>query len=276
MIKPLSFKGNNMLLTIDAGNTNVVFAVYDGEAQRHMWRCKTDAGRTADEYAAWLYQLFTLEGLSFESISDAVICSVVPGANFHLEQLCRKTFNCDPVQVSHETVRLKINLDQPAEIGADRLVNAVAVLHDYNPPAVVIDFGTATTFDVIDGEGAYCGGVIAPGVNLSMEALHMAAAKLPKVNIEKTEKVIGTNTVSAMQSGIYWGYVGMIEGVLRRIEGEMGVAPAVIATGGLAGLFADTVPAIQKVDKNLTLRGLLYIHQMQESGRQNFPRAVST
>lgn len=250
-----------MLLAIDAGNTNIVFAVYDGEAQCHTWRCKTDSGRTADEYAAWLYQLFTREQLSFDLIGDSIISSVVPDANFHLIQLCSNIFNCAPMLVSHENVNLRINLDKPAEIGADRLVNAVAILRFYSPPAVVIDFGTATTFDVISGQGAYCGGVIAPGVNLSMQALHQAAAKLPKVGIKKTQSVIGNDTVSAMQSGVYWGYVGMIEGMLCRIEKEMNEKPLVIATGGLADLFGDTVAAIDKVDKDLTLRGLLHIYQ---------------
>ncbi len=250
-----------MLLTIDAGNTNVVFAVYDGEQIQHVWRCKTDGGRTADEYAAWLFQLFTAEGMQFSQITDAVMCSVVPDANKHLIQFCQNTFGNAPLVVSHENVNLQIKLDKPSEIGADRLVNAVAVLADYNTPAVVIDFGTATTFDVIDADGAYCGGVIAPGVNLSMEALYMAAAKLPKISVEKTQSVIGTDTVSAMQSGVYWGYVGMIEGTLKRIEQELGAKPLIIATGGLASLFGDTITMIEKVDNDLTLRGLLHIYQ---------------
>ncbi|MCB9991412.1 MAG: type III pantothenate kinase [Rhodospirillales bacterium] len=257
-----------MLLTIDAGNTNVVFALYDGAQQVQMWRCKTDSGRTADEYTAWLYQLFSQNGLDFNLVSETIICSVVPDANVHLVQLCEKTFGAAPLMVSHETVQMTVNLDKPAEIGADRLVNAVAVLACYQAPAVVIDFGTATTFDVINGRGEYCGGVIAPGVNLSMQALHQAAAKLPKIGIQKTDKVIGTDTVSAMQSGVYWGYVAMIEGTLARIEAEMGEKPLVIATGGLADLFADTVPAIEKVDKNLTLRGLLSIHKQANRGQK--------
>lgn len=250
-----------MLLAIDAGNTNIVFALYDGERQVNVWRCKTDSGRTADEYAAWLFQLFTQAEIRFGQVNEAILCSVVPDANFHLTQLCRNTFRCEPLLVSHETVDLRIKLDRPADIGADRLVNAVAVLAFYHAPAVVVDFGTATTFDVIDAEGCYIGGVIAPGVNLSMAALHQAAAKLPKIGIKKTQSVIGTDTVSAMQSGVYWGYVGMIEGTLARIETEMGVKPLVIATGGLADLFGDTVAAIEKVDKDLTLRGLLHVYK---------------
>ncbi len=253
-----------MLLTVDAGNTNIVFAVYDGEARQHVWRCKTDSGRTSDEYAAWLFQLFTQEKLTFGQVGAAIVCSVVPDVNFHLIQLCRGSFKCEATMVSHDIIDVQVNLDKPAEVGDDRLVNAVAVLNHYKAPAIVVDFGTATTFDVINEDGAYCGGLIAPGVNLSMEALHMAAAQLPKVSIKKPEAVIGTDTVSAMRSGVYWGYVGMIEGSLRRIEEEMGVKPLVIATGGLADLFADTVTRIEIVDKDLTLRGLLHIHRQQK------------
>lgn len=249
-----------MLFAVDAGNTNVVVAVYDGDIQKALWRCQTNSGRTADEYAAWLYQLFTKEGLSFGDITDAIISSVVPDANYQLSQFCVNNFGCEPFMVSHETVHLPIKLDKPSEIGADRLVNAIAVQTVYSCPAIVIDFGTATTFDVIDAQGNYCGGVIAPGVNLSMEALHTAAAKLPKIGIEKTQNVIGNDTVSAMQSGVYWGYVCMIEGMLVRIAKEMNACPIIIATGGLSPLFSQTVPAIDHVDKDLTLRGLLEIY----------------
>jgi len=249
-----------MLLTIDAGNTNIVFAVYEGERQLYHWRCETNARRTADEYAAWLYQLFGQAKLDFSAIHDAVLCSVVPDANPHLSALCRKSFGCEPLLISHELVDMKIALDKPAEIGADRLVNALAVTLFYSAPAVVIDFGTATTFDVVGPDGSYRGGVIAPGVNLSMSALHLAAAKLPKVEVARPAAVIGTDTVSAMQSGLYWGYAGLIEGTLARIEAELGVKPFVLATGGLADLFAGNIPAIEKVDKDLTLRGLLQIY----------------
>ncbi len=254
-----------MLLAIDAGNTNVVFAVYDGTALHHAWRCRTESGRTADEYAAWLYQLFCKENMGFAQVTDVVVASVVPHANMHLRHFCVSSFDCEPLFVGAETVNVRIGLDKPSEIGADRLVNACAVLHDGLAPAVVIDFGTATTFDVIDADDIYRGGVIAPGVHLSMEALHRAAAKLPKVDIAKTVHVIGTDTVSAMQSGVYWGYVAMIEGTLARITAELGYKPCVIATGGLASLFADTIPAIDKVDKDLTLRGLFHIYHSNQA-----------
>jgi type III pantothenate kinase len=255
-----------MLLTIDVGNTNVVFALFRGKTLQHVWRCKTDPGKTADEYRAWLYQLFSETGISFSDISCSIVSSVVPDINFNLRELSRKTFGCEPLFVSSALFsgHLSIKTSKPEEVGADRLVNSLAVLRHYRTPAVIIDFGTATTFDVVDSSGAYLGGVIAPGVNLSMAALHQAAAKLPKISIKKPQHVIGHDTVSAMESGVYWGYVGMIEGILTRLTDEMGVKPFIIATGGLAGLYADAVPAIETVDKELTLKGLLYIHEITQ------------
>lgn len=257
-----------MLLAIDAGNTNVVFALFDGAKVLQSWRCKTDAGRTADEYASWLYPLFESAGLSFAKISSAIIGSVVPDANFNLRRLCEKNFNCPVIMVGPEIVSktLEIKLSKPEEVGADRIVNAVAVKTHYSSPAIVVDFGTATTFDVVDADGAYCGGVIAPGVNLSMSALHQAAAKLPRVGIKKPETVIGRDTVGAMQSGIYWGYISMIEGMIARISREIGVKPVVIATGGLAPLFADGTDKIETIDEDLTLKGLIAIYQQVGGG----------
>ena len=250
-----------MLLAIDAGNTNIVFALYEGDRPVHIWRCQTMAGRTADEYAAWLYQLFSLEGLSFDKVKDAIIASVVPDANFHLQRLCRDSFGCEALMAGPDNIDLRIGLAQPDQAGADRLVNACAAIRDYGAPAIVVDFGTATTFDVVDGKGVFRGGVIAPGANLSMSALHEAAAKLPNITIKKPPSVIGGDTVTAMQSGVYWGYVGLIEGVLARLVREMNEKPRIIATGGLAGLFAGDIPAIEKVDADLTLRGLVYIYR---------------
>ncbi len=259
-----------MLLAIDAGNTNFTFAVYEQDGRMaQSWRCRTDAGRTADEYAAWIFQLLSMHGLQLGQIKDAIISSVVPDANFHLKQFCRKTLGIEASMVGDPDVDLGlvINLEKPGEVGADRLVNAVAVLRDYKTPAIVIDFGTATTFDVINGRGEYAGGVIVPGIHLSMSALQAAAAKLPKVQVGKTRSVIGRNTVEAMQSGVYWGYAGLIEGLVRRITEELGETPFVIATGGLAGLFAEEVPCIDKTDEDLTLRGLLYIYDRNKHGR---------
>ena len=252
-----------MLLAIDSGNTNIVFAVYDGDQLRGEWRASTDAERTADELGVWLTQLLAIEGLSARDVDAAIIASVVPAMVFNLKTLCRRYFRCEPLVVGDEGVNLGIavKLDRPEEVGADRLVNAVAAHHCYQGPMIVIDFGTATTFDVVDGEGNYCGGAIAPGINLSLEALHMAAAKLPRVAIGRPKQVIGKATVPAMQAGIFWGYVGLIEGLVKRIQEEFGRPMLVIATGGLAPLFLEATDAIHKLDPDLTLRGLRLIHR---------------
>ncbi|MEI6984582.1 MAG: type III pantothenate kinase [Rhodospirillaceae bacterium] len=257
-----------MLLSIDAGNTNVVFAVYDGMKQRGLWRCATDAKRTADEYAVWLTQLLTLRGLYPKQICDAIIASVVPGATFNLKRLCKDHFGCEPLIVGDMRHDLGVRADvpRPEEVGADRLVNAYAAAQAYHPPLIIVDFGTATTFDVVNAEGNYCGGAIAPGINLSLEALDRAAAKLPRVEIVQPLMVIGNSTVTCMQSGIFWGYIGLIEGLVTRIREEFMVSfpiqvMPVIATGGLATLFARATPVIDHVDIELTLRGLVLIHQ---------------
>jgi pantothenate kinase, type III len=252
-----------MLLAIDAGNTNIVFAVFDDEQVRGEWRASTDTDRTADELGVWLMQLLTIENLKREDISSAIIASVVPAMVFSLKTLCRRYFDCDPLVVGGDGVDLgiKVLLDRPEEVGADRLVNAVAAHQRYPGPMIVIDFGTATTFDVIDAAGNYCGGAISPGINLSLEALHTAAAKLPRVAIGRPRSVIGKATVPAMQSGIFWGYVGLIEGLVKRIEEEFGAKMLVVATGGLAPLFAEATKVIDQLDSDLTLRGLLEIHR---------------
>ncbi|HEY4134174.1 MAG TPA: type III pantothenate kinase [Alphaproteobacteria bacterium] len=250
-----------MLLTIDCGNTNTVFAVYDGDVARGEWRISTDARRTADEYAVWLVQLMGLQDLRREYVDGAVIATVVPGALFALKTLCRRFFDADPLVVGDEGVKLdiKVLLDNPREVGADRLVNAVAAHARYPGDLILLDFGTATTFDVVNGKGDYVGGVIAPGINLSMEALHMAAAQLPRISVKKPATVIGKSTVPAMQSGVFWGYVGLIEGLVARIAGEIGSKPTVVATGGLAPLFIDATPVIDHLDADLTVRGLVAI-----------------
>jgi len=257
-----------MLLTIDAGNTNVVFAVYDGGRQRGLWRCATDAKRTADEYAVWLTQLLSLRGLYPRQISDAIIASVVPGATFNLKRLCKDHFGTEPLIIGDPRIDLGVKavVPRPEEVGADRLVNAFAAAETYQPPLIVVDFGTATTFDVVNGDGNYCGGVIAPGINLSLDALDRAAAKLPRVEIVQPQQVIGTSTIACMQSGIFWGYIGLIEGLVSRIRAEYqvsvpGAVMPVIATGGLSVLFARATSLIDHVDTELTLRGLVHIHQ---------------
>jgi type III pantothenate kinase len=252
-----------MLLAVDSGNTNIVFAVFDGDKVKGEWRASTDAERTADELGVWLCQLLSIEGLARQDITAAIIASVVPANVFNLKTLCRRYFNCQPLVVGDEGVNLGIEvlLDRPEEVGADRLVNAVAAHQCYSGPLIVIDFGTATTFDVVDAAGNHCGGAIAPGINLSLEALHMAAAKLPRVAIGRPRNVIGKATVPAMQSGIFWGYVGLIEGLVRRIEEEFGQKMLVVATGGLAPLFKECTGVIHNLDPDLTLRGLLEIHR---------------
>jgi len=251
-----------MLLAIDAGNTNVVFAVYDGETNRGNWRIATDSRRTADEYAVWLTQLMAMAGLKKKDITDAIFASVVPAATFHFVRLCTHHFDCTPLEVGAPDVDLgiKVLMDSPGEVGADRLVNAVGAALTHAPPLIVIDFGTATTFDFVDANGNYCGGIIAPGINLSMDALHHATAKLPKVEVMKPDRIIGKSTIQGMQSGVFWGYVGLIEGLVSRATQEFGAPMTVVATGGLAGQFADATDAIEAIDGDLTMRGLLHIY----------------
>jgi type III pantothenate kinase len=252
-----------VLLAIDAGNTNIVFAVFDGDRMAGAWRISTDARRTGDEYAVLLTQLLASCGLAPSDIDAAILSSVVPLATANLVRLCERHFATAAMIVGRPGVALPARnlVERPEEVGADRLVNAVAAAHAFEPPLIVIDFGTATTFDVVDRNGDYRGGVIAPGINLSMEALHAASAKLPKVDVAKPARVIGSGTVGAMQSGIYWGYIGLIEGLVARIRHEFGAPMKVIATGGLAPLFADATAVIDTVDSDLTLRGLLLIHR---------------
>ncbi|MCB1562317.1 MAG: type III pantothenate kinase [Alphaproteobacteria bacterium] len=250
-----------MLLAIDIGNTNTVFAVYDGDILREDWRCVTEAARSPDEYAAFTGRLFDLAGIERTQIAAVIVSSVVPEADFQIRGFCRKYLEREPIFVTPDKVNVEIDLDRPEEVGADRLVNAVAVKAFYRTPAIVIDFGTATTFDVIDARGAYAGGVIAPGINLSIHALHSAASKLPRVSVTKPERVIGKNTVQAMQSGVYWGYTGLIEGIVQKISEDMKEKPLILATGGLALLFATDSSVIDEVDGQLTLKGLLQIYK---------------
>jgi len=255
-----------MLLAIDSGNTNTVFAIYDGETRRGEWRASSDAKRTADEYGVWLTHLMALEKLAQRDITAAIIATVVPEMLFSLKTLCRRYFNCDPLVVGEAGVDIGIRVlvDYPEDVGADRLVNAVAAHSRYGGPLIVIDFGTATTFDVVDSGGNYYGGVIAPGINLSLDALHRAAAKLPRIAVQRPGQVIGRRTTQAMMSGVYWGYVGLIEGLVARIESEFGARMTVVATGGLAPLFADATKVIQHLDPDLTLRGLAEIHRRNQ------------
>ncbi|MEM7252048.1 MAG: type III pantothenate kinase [Pseudomonadota bacterium] len=252
-----------MLLAIDAGNTNTVFALHDGEKLLAQWRATTQDMRTADEYIVWLAQLMQLDQLEPAHIDDAIIATVVPQALFGLQSLCRRFLRTEPMVVGDPQIDLGIDVrvDRPSDVGADRLVNSVGAHATYQGSLIVVDFGTATTFDVVNGDGAYEGGAIAPGINLSAEALHAAAARLPNVAIRKPRSVIGKGTEGAMQSGIYWGYIGLIEGLIARIEDEFGEEMTVVGTGGLAPLFEKGTAAIHTVDADLTIRGLVDIYQ---------------
>ena len=245
-----------MLLVVDAGNTNVVFAVHDN-GWRGVWRIATAQQRTSDEYAVWLLALLQHAGLKPADVSRAVIGTVVPAALYHLRRLCRDWFGVEPL-VARAALDwgFDIRIDNPEEVGADRLLNALAAHRRFGGPLVVVDFGTATTFDVVETDGGYLGGVIAPGINLSLEALHQAAARLPRIGMGRPQSVIGRGTVAAMQSGVYWGYVGMVEGLVARIQGEYDGKLRVVATGGLAPLFSEGTLVIEHIEPDLTLDGL--------------------
>jgi len=246
-----------VLLVVDAGNTNVVFAVHDGTSWRGIWRIATEPQRTSDEYAVWLLTLLSFSGLKPGEIDRTVIGTVVPAALYHLRRLCREWFATEPlVARSSLDWGFDIRTDNPAEVGADRLLNTLAAHQGYGGPLIVIDFGTATTFDVVAPDGAYLGGVIAPGINLSIQALHTAAARLPRIGISRPQAVIGRSTVPAMQSGIYWGYVGLVEGLVTRIRAEYDEPLKVVATGGLAPMLAEGTIIIERIDPDLTLDGL--------------------
>ena len=251
-----------MLLAIDAGNTNIVFAVCEGNTVRAEWRAVMEQARTADEYAVLLGPLLALAGMSLADLDCAIIATVVPAALFDLRLFCRRYLRCEPLVVGEANVDLgiEVHVDRPTAVGADRLVNTIAAHERYKGALIVVDFGTATTFDVVSSVGNYEGGVIAPGVNVSAEALHMAAAMLPRVAIQRTQSVIGKDTVPAMQSGLYWGYLGLIEGLVARIRSEYAEPMTVIGTGGLANLFYRQTQVIDHLDGDLTIRGLVLIH----------------
>ena len=249
-----------MLLAIDAGNTNVVFAVMDARKIKARWRIATDARRTGDEYAVWLMQLLQIRGVEREAIDQIIISTVVPRALHNLTLLAKHYFNIEPLIAGQGAAdyAIDIDVDQPGSLGADRAVNAVAAHAKYPGDLILVDFGTATTFDVIDFRGAYKGGIIAPGINLSLDALVGNTAMLPRIAIEapKDASVIGTTTESQMLIGVFWGYVAMIEGLIAKMRAEIGRPAKVIATGGLAVLFDDHTDIFDAVDPDLMLDGL--------------------
>ncbi len=255
-----------MLLAIDAGNTNVVFALVDGGEIRARWRIASDPRRTADEYAVWLHQLLQLEGYGKDAVDAVIIGTVVPRALHNLEVLATKYFHVDPLIAGQGDASwpIELDVDEPQNVGADRALNVIAAHAKYPDDLIVIDFGTATTFDLVGSSGAYRGGIIAPGINLSLDALVSAAAKLPRIAIEvpPDASVIGRTTESQMLIGIYWGYVAMIEGLTERMKREFGGPVKVIATGGLASLFDKHTNAFDAIEPDLTIRGLSLLFDM--------------
>jgi type III pantothenate kinase len=253
-----------MLLAIDIGNTNTSLGVFDGERLLAHWRLTTERARTGDEWGVLVRNLFALTDLDFKSIDAIAIASVVPPLNFTLNRMAEVYFQLTPLFVDHTVETGLPILYQPAsDVGADRIVDAVAAIHKYGAPCIVVDFGTATTFDAINSNREYVGGVITPGITISADALFQRAAKLPRVEIRRPQKVIGGATTEAMQSGLYHGYVGLVDGILKKMIDELGRSPRVIATGGLAPLIARGSKFIQEVDENLTLEGLRLVYQRQ-------------
>ncbi len=251
-----------MLLAIDCGNTNTVFSIWDGSDFIATWRTATEWQRTADQYYVWLSTLMKINKIDVQ-IDEVIVSSTVPRVVFNLRVLSDRYFNCRPLVVGKADCALPVppRVDAGTAVGPDRLVNTAGAFDKFGGNLIVVDFGTATTFDVVDTDGAYVGGVIAPGVNLSLEALHNAAAALPNVDISKPQSVVGTNTVACMQSGVFWGYVGLVREICARIKAERDVPMQVISTGGLAPLFGQTEALFDAFEDDLTMHGLTVIHR---------------
>lgn len=250
-----------MIFVLDVGNTNTVIGVYEGEELKHHWRVETSRNKTEDEFGMIIKSLLEHVGLSFKDFEGIIISSVVPPIMFSLERMCQKYFHLKPLVVGPGIkTGLNIKYENPREVGADRIVNAVAGIHLYGSPLVIVDFGTATTYCYINEDKQYMGGAIAPGISISTEALYSRASKLPRIEIARPEGVIGKNTVSAMQAGILFGYVGQVEGIVERMKRQSKTLPKVIATGGLASLIGNESGVIDIVDPFLTLKGLHLIY----------------
>jgi len=255
-----------MLLVIDAGNTNVTLALFRGPELLAQWRLTTDRERSSDDYGTQVRDLFERDHMDLKQVEAIAIASVVPPLNPSLSRMSEVWFGLTPLFVDHTTVTgLKILYDSPAELGADRIVDAVAGVAKYGAPCIVVDFGTATTFNAVNAEHEYLGGVIAPGIKISAEALFSRAAKLPPVEIKRPDRVIGSSTVGAMQSGLFYGYAGLVDGILEKMIAEMDATPRVIATGGLAPLIAGASRFIEIIDPTLTLDGLRLVYEKTRS-----------
>lgn len=263
-----------MLLAIDAGNTNIVFALFEGDKLLGSWRSWTNSKRSGDEYGVWLSQVFDVEGIERSKITAAIISCVVPDMMHSMTTVCEQYFDVTPMVIGAKDINIGISplVDRPEDVGSDRLVNTVAATQIMPGPLVVVDFGTATTFDVVDESGNFVGGLICPGVKVALEGLYNAAARLPKIAIQKPKKVVGKSTIPAMQSGIFWSTVAMVEGVILRIEEETDAEMSVIATGGLCELFADATEIITHVDPDLTLRGLNHIYKLNSSAKKTLTK----
>jgi type III pantothenate kinase len=254
-----------MLLAIDVGNTNIVWGVFAGEHIQASWRAATDIHRMADEYAMLLRSFLDHSGLGLDQIDGCILASVVPPLTTTIKEMCQRYLGREPVVVSSGIkTGVRVLTDIPAEVGADRIVNALAAYRLYGGPCVVIDFGTATTFDAVSATGDYLGGAIAPGVATAAEALFLRAAKLPRIELIPPPRVIGTNTTHSMQSGVIFGYVGLVEGLVARFRQELGEGARVIATGGLATIIAQETPVIEVVNPDLTLIGLRMMYELNQ------------
>ena len=256
-----------MLLTINVNNTNTMFGLYAGDEWTANWRIKTDLAKQTDEYAMLLRSLFDHNGLNWSDVSGVALASVVPPLTGSFVDMCQHYLQLKPLLVTHEiNTGVRILIDYPAEAGADRILNALAAREHYGCPCIVVDFGTGTTFDAVSGDGDYLGGAIAPGLGIAAEALFSRTAKLPRIELVAPPAAIGRNTIHAMQSGLIFGYIGLIEGLVKKLRRELGGQAKVIATGGMAHIMAKETDIIEQVDQMLTLEGLRLIYDLNRKG----------